>query len=99
MRIRSIGNIIVFILLLFEKSTTSNCEILIQPTGGLFMSSVFYRFEHSSPAVRGRKTCNSRTFVFFLRAAFGKCEHALHLFELTVLLYRNHKKRVLKGML
>ena len=48
------------------------------------MSSVFYRFEHSSPAVRGRKTCNSRTFVFFLRADFGKCEHALHLFELAV---------------
>ena len=64
MRIRSIGNIIVFILLLFEKSTTSNCEILIQPTGGLFMSSVFYRFEHSSPAVRGRKNCNSRTKKF-----------------------------------
>ena len=41
MRIRGIGNIIVFILLLFEKSTTSNCEILIQPTGGLFISSVF----------------------------------------------------------
>ena len=28
------------------------------------MSSVFYRFEHSSPAVRGRKTCNSRTKKF-----------------------------------
>ncbi len=99
MRIRDIGNIIVFILLLFEKSTTSNCEILIQPTGGLFISSVFYRFEHSSPAVRGRKNCNSRTFVFFLRANFGKCEHALHLFELTVFLYRKCTKRVLKDML
>ena len=63
------------------------------------MSSVFYRFEHSSPAVRGRKTCNSRTFVFFLRAAFGKCEHALHLFELAVFRYRKRTKRVLKGML
>ena len=63
------------------------------------MSSVFYRFEHSCPAVRGRKTCNSRTFVFFLRADFGKCEHALHLFELAVFLYRKGTKRVLKGML
>ena len=38
------------------------------------MSSVFYRFEHSSPAVRGRKTCNSRTFVFFLRAGSVKAD-------------------------
>ncbi len=28
------------------------------------MSSVFYRFEHSRPAVRGRKNCNSRTKKF-----------------------------------
>ena len=28
------------------------------------MSSVFYRFEHSSPAVRGRKNCNPRTKKF-----------------------------------
>ncbi len=63
------------------------------------MSSVFHRFEHSCPAVHGRRTFLLRTFVSPLVGVPSKMGACFELSELEMFAYRTHRMRVSRSML